>query len=280
MSDWSTPRRRYAALVDCADDDIPLAHAAVAIALIAYPDLQLDSVLGELSSLATRVRRYVGSADAPRAQRAALERVLFVEQGLRGNTEDYYDPRNSFLNDVLARRLGIPITLSVVYITVGRMAGLTLEGVGFPGHFLVRIELGPGETALVDAFGQGRDVSDADLHALLAQMGGGEARVPERYLARATSRDILARMLGNLRGVYAGRGDAMKTLEVMEWLVLTQPDNPMLRRDRGLLYHRFGSHEAAAQDLRAYLRETPGAEDRAAIEHIIRRGAKSRPTIH
>ncbi|MFN7954593.1 MAG: transglutaminase-like domain-containing protein [bacterium] len=280
MNDWSTPRRRYAALVDCADDDIPLAHAAASIALVAYPDLDVDAVVGELAALATRVRGHIGSTEAPRAQRAALERVLFAELGLRGNTEDYYDPRNSFLNDVLARRLGIPISLSVVYITLGRMVGLALEGVGFPGHFLVRVVLGPGESVLVDPFGQGRDVSDADLRALLAQMGGAETQLPSRYLARASTRDILARMLGNLRGVYAGRGDAMKTLEVMEWLVLTQPENPMLKRDRGLLYHRLGSHEAAAQDLRAYLRGTPEAEDRAAIEHIIRRGAKARPTIH
>lgn len=280
VNDWLTPRRRYAALVTRPDEEIELERAAATIALIAYPELAVDPVIARIQELAERVLSHVGAAGDPQARRAALERVLFAELELRGNDADYYDPRNSFLNDVLERRLGIPITLSVLYISVGRRAGLEIEGVGFPGHFLARIHLGAGASILVDPFAQGRDVSDRDLSALLSHIAGRDMPVPPEYLVRSSTRDVLARMLGNLRGIYASRGDAMKTLEVMEWLVLTQPDDPALRRDRGLLYYRLGALEAAASDLRAYLLAVPGAEDRGAIEQIVKRAQKPKPTVH
>jgi regulator of sirC expression with transglutaminase-like and TPR domain len=277
---WLTPRRRYAALVDRPDDEIGLERAAASIALIAYPDLDVDAVVARIHEIADRVRGHIGAPGDPQAHRAALERVLFADLALRGNDEDYYDPRNSFLNDVLERRLGIPITLSVLYLAVGRRVGLELEGVGFPGHFLVRVRLSGREEALIDPFAQGRDVTDRDLRALLTHIAGRDTTVPAHYLVRASTREILARMLGNLRGIYASRGDAMKTLEVMEWLVLTQPESAMLKRDRGLMYYRLGSLGAAAEDLRTYLFAEPAAEDRAAIEQIIKRAQKSKATIH
>ncbi|MBK7977752.1 MAG: transglutaminase family protein [Deltaproteobacteria bacterium] len=280
MDDWLTPRRRYAALVERADEEIELERAAATIALIAYPDLAIETVIRQIQALADRVRGHVGATDDPQARRAALDRVLFADLGLRGNEADYYDPRNSFLNDVLDRRLGIPITLSVLYIAVGRRAGMDVEGVGFPGHFLVRILLGGGESVLVDPFAQGRDVSDRDLRALLSHIAGRDTSVPPEYLARSSTRDVLARVLGNLRGIYAGRGDAMKTLEVMEWLVLTHPGNATLKRDRGLLYYRLGSMAAAVADLRAYLFAIPAAEDRVTIEQVVKRALKSKPTVH
>lgn len=277
---WLTPRRRYAALVERPEDEIELERAAATIALIAYPELAIDPVIERIEELAERVRRRVGAVGDPQASRAALERVLFADLALRGNDEDYYDPRNSFLNDVLERRLGIPITLSVLYIAVGRRAGMQIEGVGFPGHFLARVQLGTRRSVLVDPFAQGRDVSDRELRALLSHIAGRDTAVPPEYLVRSSTRDVLARMLGNLRGIYASRGDAMKTLEVMEWLVLTHPDNPALKRDRGLLYYRLGSFDAAAADLRAYLFAVPTAEDRAAIEQIVKRAQKPKATVH
>lgn len=280
MDAWLPPRRRFAALVDRSDDEIELERAAATIALIAYPDLSIDPVIDRIQALAERVRSHVGAEGDPQARRAALDRVLFADLALRGNDADYYDPRNSFLNDVLERRLGIPITLSVLYIAVGRRAGMNIEGVGFPGHFLARVHLNERDSVLVDPFAQGRDVSDADLRALLSHIAGRETAVPREYLMRSTNRDVLARMLGNLRGVYASRGDAIKTLEAMEWLVLTQPENAALKRDRGLLYYRLGSLDAAASDLQAYLLAVPGAEDRAAIEQIVKRARKPRPTVH
>lgn len=280
MSDWQTPRRRYATLVDRPDDEIELERAAATIALIAYPDLAVDPVIERIQELADRVRGHVGAAGDPQARRAALDRVLFVELALRGNEADYYDPRNSFLNDVLERRLGIPISLSVLYIAVGRRAGMDIEGVGFPGHFLARVRLGERDSVLVDPFAQGRDVSDRDLRALLSHIAGRDTPVPPGFVVRSSTRDVLARMLGNLRGIYASRGDAMKTLEVLEWLVLTNPTNPSLKRDRGLLYYRLGSFEAAAADLRTYLLTLPTADDRAAIEQIVKRAKKSKPTVH
>ncbi len=280
MDPWQPPRRRFAALVDRPDDEIELERAAATIALIAYPELAIDPVVDRIQELAERVRSHVGAEGDPQARRAALERVLFADLALRGNDADYYDPRNSFLNDVLERRLGIPITLSVLYIAVGRRAGMNIEGVGFPGHFLARVHLGPRESVLVDPFAQGREVSDRDLQALLSHIAGRDTAVPREYLMRSSNRDVLARMLGNLRGIYASRGDVIKTLEVMEWLVLAQPENATLKRDRGLLYYRLGSLEAAASDLQAYLLAVPRAEDRAAIEQIVKRARKPRPTVH
>lgn len=280
MDAWLPPRRRFAALVDRPDHEIELERAAATIALIAYPELTIDPVIDRIQALAERVRSHVGAEGDPQARRAALERVLFADLALRGNDADYYDPRNSFLNDVLERRLGIPITLSVLYIAVGRRAGMNIDGVGFPGHFLARVHLNGQESVLVDPFAQGRDVSDGDLRALLSHITGRDTTVPREYLMRSTNRDVLARMLGNLRGIYASRGDAIKTLEVMEWLVLTQPENAALKRDRGLLYYRLGSLDAAASDLQAYLLAVPGAEDRAAIEQIVKRTRKPRPTVH
>ncbi len=273
MDSWESPRRRFAALVDRPDDDIPLAEAAASIALIAYPELPVDAVVAQLESLAARAQARVGLTRSPVALRAALERVLYGELGLTGNDADYYDPRNSFLNDVLERRLGIPISLSVIYLTVARSLGLEADGIGFPGHFLLRVRVGPAEHVVVDAYAGGRDVGEADLRALLSRIAGRDVPVRPAYLVPSSARDILARMLGNLRGIYAGRGDAMKTLETMEWLVLTRPLNLELKRDRGLLYYRLGSMSAAVDDLTTYLRGEPEAEDRPAIERLIEKAS-------
>ena len=270
----------FADLMQQDDARIDLAHACLMIAQDAYPGLQVERYLGDIERLALRLRSRTPQTASPEERVAALNEFLFGEVGLRGNTEAYYDPRNSFLNDVLERRLGIPITLSVLYMAVGRKLGLQVEGIGFPGHFLVRVRDPERGSTLVDAFAQGRMVTEEDLARILSRVSGREAPVPPSYLAPSSTRDVLSRMLGNLRGIYAGRGDAMKTLEVMEWLVLTRPENVELRRDRGLLYFRLGCTSAAAHDLKCYLLGEPAARDRAAIEHLLEKLGRTEAVLN
>ena len=166
-------------------------------------------------------------------------RFLFEEEGFRGNTEDYYDPRNSFLNDVLDRRLGIPITLSVVYVAVAARAGLDAAGVGLPGHFVVRAER-RGRHRLLDPFHGGTLLDRAACEALVARMRPGGGPLDPRWLAPVTTHQIFVRMLSNLKAVYSALGDWARALAAVERILLLVPDALEELRDRGTLHARLG----------------------------------------
>jgi regulator of sirC expression with transglutaminase-like and TPR domain len=216
------PRARLAALARGPDAEIPLAEGALLIAAEEYPGLDVPGWLARLDALGDRAGARIGAGMDVEAAAGALGRLLFDEEGFRGNAEDYYDPRNSFLNEVLARRLGIPITLSLVYLEVAARAGVRGQGVGFPGHFLVRLER-RGDARLLDPFHGGRLLDDAGCRRLLKRVRGEAARLDPRHLEPVTTRQILVRMLNNLAEIYRTRRDFGRALAALERILLLDP---------------------------------------------------------
>jgi len=263
---------RFAELV--ARRAVPLDEAALAIAQEEYPDLDPAPVLARLDALAARVREAAGPEPRAASLLRAAREVLFRQEGFRGNADAYEDPRNSFLNDVLERKLGIPISLSVVLMEVGRRAGLRLEGIGWPGHFLTRVEAPGGTEVYVDAFRGGAFLSAEDV---VTGLRPSEGPAPDhRHLTPVGAREILARMLRNLLHVSQEAGDPVRAYWVLDRMVLLSPDSPALLRDRGLAAARLGANAAAVRDLGDYLARAPGAPDevevRDALEELQARG--------
>jgi regulator of sirC expression with transglutaminase-like and TPR domain len=242
---------------------INLCEAALLCAQDAYPDLDVHDTLRRIDDLAETLKRRLPADFSTTHRLLALNNYLFQELGFSGDADNYYDPRNSFLNDVLMRKTGIPITLSILYIEIGARLGLKLKGVSFPGHFLVKIRVTGGELVL-DPFDGGRSLSEEDLRERLARFTGAEAAqtLPlEDLLESASPRQILARLLRNLKAIHLEAKDLDRALAVMNRLVVLLPDVPEERRDRGLVFARLECPRAAADDLSFYARERPGADD-------------------
>jgi len=245
------------------EEAIDLAHGALLIAAEEYPKLDIAAYEDKLEALgATLMRRL--RPDIGRTEKIlALNRYLFDELEFRGAAENYYDPRNSFLNDVLDRRIGIPITLSIVYIIVGRRIGLELDGVSFPGHFLVRCPVRDG-TVVLDPFHKGISLGIDDLQKRLAPLQGGAA--PSRVevaqmLAAAGNREILARLLRNLRGIYLHFNQLPQALSATSRILVLTPANATEWRERAGLHHRLECFRAALADYQNYLALAPDADD-------------------
>jgi regulator of sirC expression with transglutaminase-like and TPR domain len=258
-------RRHFAELI--ARREIPLDEAALAIAEEEYPRLPAGPYLRRIDELATRVearlpRRRTG-ADAL----SAVRRVLFDEDGFRGNDENYYDPRNSFLNEVLDRRLGIPISLSVLFLSVARRVGLAAEGVGLPGHFLVKLAAG-GREIFLDAHRNGEVFGAEECAERWRASAPGRGPFDPRWLEAVSTRQILGRMLHNLKRIYAEESDDLRTLWVIDRLLLLSPGDPAERRDRGLVAARLGGTASALADLEAYLAASPGASDAGEVKAL------------
>jgi regulator of sirC expression with transglutaminase-like and TPR domain len=222
--------RRFAAAVQRPDDDIELDHASL---LLGEWEGAVDvdryrSVLDDLALAADRARAEL--SDRSFAGARALTRTLFLDRGFRGNTDDYYDPRNSFLGEVLDRRLGIPITMCVLYMEVARRIGERVNGIGFPGHFLVRA-FHDDRAVVLDPFHHGAVLGKEDLQALLTRASGADARLEAAHLAPIAKGAILTRMLVNLAGIYGQRGDLFRSLEVLERLHLLDPQNGKITRE-------------------------------------------------
>jgi regulator of sirC expression with transglutaminase-like and TPR domain len=251
----------FSALI--ADGDFDLARACLGVAQDEYPRLDVDACLGELDAMAGVIRRRLAADAFPEQRVAALNHHLFAELGFRGNVDAYYDPRNSYLNEVLARRTGIPISLSVIYMVVGRRIGLALEGVSFPGHFMVKLRVRRGELVL-DPYAGGVPRGAAELRERLrdALPGGlaGEADLAP-FLAPTPHRQILARLLRNLKTIYLKAGDAERALAVMNRMLAVLPDAAEELRDRGMVYADMGAVRAALADLQGYLDRRPDAPD-------------------
>jgi len=270
MDTPQTPARaRFASLLE--RTEIPLDEAALAIAAEEYPGLDPVACLSRLDRLAKAVESKLGDLRPPLRVMQAMREVLRDEERFRGNEKDYYDPRNSFLNEVLERRLGIPITLSLVTIEVARRLGLRMQGVAFPGHFLAKCPAQPGlpGEVFVDAFNGwellGADECTARFRAVLH----GRAFDPT-FLDPVDSRLILARLLHNLKRIYVEKGDDVRALWVVDRLLLLQPENLEERRDRGLVSARLGGTAAAVRDLEAYVRGHPRASDVDEVKALLR----------
>ena len=254
-------------------EPLDLARAALAVAHEEYPALDEAAYLRKLDEIAEQVMRLLPPGALPERRVGRLNLVLFRELGFRGNDADYYDPRNSFLNEVLDRRVGIPITLSVVYLEVARRCGLAAQGVNFPGHFLCKVPLDEGEL-IVDPFNRGRLLGKDDLQKLL-ESTSRDARLSARHLRPASGRDIVTRMLHNLRSVYLERHDVPRALSAVERMLVLAPSDTRTLRERAQLYEKLGGSSAAAADLLRVLELEPGAKDAQALRaRVVRlRGA-------
>src|SRR5690606_225651 len=217
-------RARFAAAVQRPEPSIPLAEAALLVAAEEYPQLAPEPYLRRLDELAERARDRSWDETAPILMLQQINRVLYEEEGFRGNRMEYYDPRNSFLNDVVDRRMGIPITLSIVYLEIGWRLGIPLHGVNFPGHFMVRY---PGEALqlLVDPFQSGMVRFEDESQDLLDHVYGGSVRMQQDFLREADRHDILVRLLSSLKGNYLNRRDDVRALLAIERILLVRPDS-------------------------------------------------------
>lgn len=269
-----TPRSQLAALLDASGDELDLGRAALLIAAEEYPQVMPDFYLRRLDELAERVKDRLANETAELIVLDELSRVLFQEEGFRGNVEAYYDPRNSFLNDVLDRRLGIPPTLSIVFLEVGWRLGLPLEGMNFPGHFLVRYD-GVGIRLLVDPFQRGEIRFEDQAPELLDRVYGGAVALKPDYLRTASRRDVLVRLLSNLKGIYMSTRDHVRALAAIERILLVQPSAIEEVRDRGRLLARAGRVDEALIDLERYLNEAPEAPDADGVKTLIAELGKS-----
>jgi len=251
-----------------ADSRIDLAQACLMIAEDAYPGLDIERYLGELERMAFRLRGQLAQGCSAEERVVGLNRFLFDELGFCGNTEEYYDPRNSYLNEVIDRRVGIPISLAVIYMELGRRVGLPLDGVSFPGHFLVRLRL-RGGTLVLDPFCGGAPQSEDELRSRLLRVipSGATGGVPpaelplEQFLEPASKRQILARMLRNLKGIYRDADQPERMLQVLNRILVVTPEANAELRDRGLVYQRLECHRAALKDLSDYVEREPDAPD-------------------
>lgn len=268
MSLSSEARSELARYTRQRDEDIDLAEAALVIARQVYPDVAAAPYLARLDAIAAAVRGALGDDGDVRAAVSAINRQLFEVEGFRGNERDYYDPRNSYLNEVLDRKLGIPITLSLVYMEVGRRAGMTVHGVGLPGHFLVAVATGGG-LVLVDPFYAGREMTPEDCQERLDRVYGGLVRLEPRMLAPVSRRHILIRILNNLKTIYLHQGEFDLALDVVNGILVLEPSSLADLRDRGLLLYRQNRFPEALSDLRKYLLLAHDADDRQQIKQTV-----------
>jgi regulator of sirC expression with transglutaminase-like and TPR domain len=241
------------------EDD--LAQAALQVARLEYPALREREALAQLQALVDRTNAFVQASAAPGdvlGHVLQLGQFLFDNEGFTGNLGDYDDPRNSFLNDVLVRRTGIPVTLSIIYMHVGRRVGLWLEGVNFPGHFLVRCkgmlgDAAPTEDLILDPFHGGIVLTERDCVRLLRRHAGEGARFDRVLLAPAFKAQILVRMLVNLKRAYARLRSFSRARDVADLVLALDPTSLTELRDRGLLSYQMGHYGVALADLERYL---------------------------
>jgi regulator of sirC expression with transglutaminase-like and TPR domain len=256
-------------LVTLPDAGIPLAETALIIACEEYPQLELAPYLEVLDQLGETARLRKSAVSSPAETVATINSVLFDSYGFRGNTDDYYDPRNSFFNDVLDRRVGIPITLSAVYIEVARRVNFPISGVGMPGHFLVKY-IDQHDEIFVDPFNRGQILTRDDCRKRLIEMYGDRLEFQDRFLGRATNRQIVWRMLSNLKDIYV-KGHAIdKCLSIVDMMLMVDSNDPAQYRDRGLLRMQLRQFEGAGRDLQHYLHHSPNAQDREEIENHVK----------
>lgn len=264
----SKPRENFERCVELPDTQIDLCEAALWIAAEEYPALDVPAYLAVLDAFAQSVKERLGPAGSPADRVAEMNRVLFDEEGFAGNRDDYYDPRNSYLNEVIDRRMGIPITLSLVYIGVAHRLGLDAAGVSFPGHFLARVETP--ETLIVDPFvGAVIDVSDCQ-RRLDAANGPGELLRPAVHLKAARPREILVRLLSNLKQVFLAMPDLERAVACIDRILIATPDAHYEVRDRGLVFEQLGYYAAAASDLERFLEIAPRDDSAPAIAQRLR----------
>ncbi len=267
--DFSIARQRFYQEIRQTNPEISLARAALYIAQEEYPDLVVETYLDRLDQIAVEIAEKLPASRYPLRVIQTINQYLYEELKFSSNLEQYYDPRNSYLNQVLDRRLGIPITLSLVYLEVANRLGFPMVGIGMPGHFLIRPVIDDMEV-FVDPFHQGEVLFAEDCQNRLSEIFGRSVELRPEFLAAVSPQQFLARMLGNLKAIYLSKSDAPKALAAIERILLLFPNAISERRDRGLLYYQMGRWTEARLDLEAYLAQSPTAKDAIAIRSMLR----------
>lgn len=267
---FSLARQHFYQEIHQPDDKIDLAKAALHIAQEEYPYLDVAKYLNALDRMAAEVEATLPASRYPMRVIQAINNYLYDELGFTGNNVDYYDPRNSFLNEVIEREMGIPITLSLVYLEIAKRLKFPMVGIGMPGHFLIRPEFE--EVGIfVDAFHRGEILFKEDCQERLAQIYQQPLpEIPAAFLEPVTHQRFLARMLTNLKMIYLSQRQFKKAVAVVERILLLIPDAVTELRDRGLLYYELRRWVEAAEDLRTYLEKEPNAEDASVIRHLLK----------
>ncbi|MFY7865933.1 SirB1 family protein [Roseateles sp.] len=279
-----TPLEYFSSLV-AEDAGLSLLEAAVSIAQDDYPALDVQSVLAEVDALAQRLRKRLPADASARHKLQTLLHFFYQELGFAGNLNNYYDRDNSLVHRVLETRRGIPITLAVIFLELATHLGLRAQGVAFPGHFLVKLSMGNGELILDPFTGDSLSRSRLDefLQSFRSNSGfQGDLDLPvDLFLQTAKPREVLARILRNLKEIHRAASDDARLLAVQQRLVVLLPEDAKERRDRGLMLESLAHWSAAADDLAFYLEQTPGAPDaemlRSRLSQLRQRGA---PPLH
>ena len=262
MSSITSDRNAFKQLLNQPDNDISLAKAALMVAKLEYPELNINDYLLKIQNIAEEIHnRLPATANAAEILKQ-LNHVLFIEKGYEGNTDSYYDPRNSFLNDVIERKLGIPISLSILYIELGNALGLPLSGISFPGHFLVKLEISDGAIVLDPYFG-GISLNEEDIEDRLREYYGATLNKSRTYgvLSSSTNREIILRVMRNLRNLYIQDEIWEKALPFADIMVEMDDDQADALKARAAIYDQQECHIPALADYSAYLKlspDTPG----------------------
>lgn len=260
---------QFAGLVapDVPDEDIDLLRAALTYACSEYPNLDVETYVHRVETLARRVRQELKDSLEPRDILATLNQILFREEGFRGNRDDYYDPRNSYLNEVLDRKTGIPITLSLIYMEVARRVGMLVFGVGMPGHFLLKHYDVDGQQTFIDPFNSGSLLTAAECEVRMEEVYQGRLQLQPEFMNTVGKRQMLTRMLNNLRGIYVSSRNFKKALTIVDFILAIHPRSPEDLRQRALLRYNEGMLRGAAEDLDEYVKIAPEASDAEEMRH-------------
>ena len=271
--------REFRAAVDRPEEAIDLGYAALTIGLTANPHLDIPAYLRRMDQLAREVADRRDPAGDVYHSLAALNHVLFRQHGFGGNRDDYYDPRNSFLSEVLDRKIGIPISLSVLYMEVARRISVQVEGIGFPGHFLVKSSDGE-EPIFIDPFHRGEIKLTEDLGQMLEKLYGRKVALRPQFFEATGKKQILKRMLANLKAIYLRNNSIGDALSIFDHLIILDPASAEEIRDRGSVYLRMGCFRQARDDFEEYLRLAPNAHDAAMIREQISDLEKQPDLLH
>ncbi|WP_041933265.1 transglutaminase-like domain-containing protein [Gloeothece verrucosa] len=250
------------------DAQIDLAKASLYLAQQEYPKLDIDEYLNALDTMAQEIKERLPDSFYPLKIIQTINHYLFEDLGFEGNRTDYYDPRNSFLNQVIDRRTGIPITLSVVYLEIAKRLDFPMVGIGMPGHFIIRPNF---EEAgiFVDAYNQGEILFEQDCEQRLQEVYQQPVKLEPHFLEPVTNQQILGRILTNLKYIYLNGQQFFKALTILEYILLIFPNHPLELRDRGLIYYHLGETQKASQDLGFYLALLPDAQDAQVIRQLL-----------
>jgi regulator of sirC expression with transglutaminase-like and TPR domain len=268
MSHLEAIRSQFAALVEKPEDEINLVEAALLIARTAFPDLSVSHCSELLDRWAERLRKGLGDSPSAGDILIHLNRILFDEEGFRGDQQNYYDPQNSFLNRVLERKLGIPITLSLVYSEVGRRAGFPVHGIALPGHFITGL-LHTSGTLFIDPFNRGEILTERECQQRIEARYGRQTASDISWKTPAGKKAILMRMLRNLKAIYRHLNQDLQSFEMIQWILAVDADTPAELKERGLLYEAMGNDVFAVRDLEHYLEVAPTSDDKDLITQKI-----------